>query len=73
MCHLVCVFCSVLINMMVFDCAFILFIIVCSGSIFLPYLLLFLDCHISNSIICIIVTVNFLVIYFVSRVFLLIL
>ena len=50
--------------MMVFDCAFILFIIVCCASNFLSYLLLFLDWHISDSIICIIVNVNFLVYLF---------
>ena len=48
------------------SCAFILFIIVCCGIKFLLYLLLFLDCHISNGIICIIVSVNFLVGLFLS-------
>ena len=37
--------------MMLFSCAFILFIIVCCGSNFLSYLWLFLDCHISIIII----------------------
>ena len=48
---------------------FILFIIVCCGDTFLSYLLLFLDCHISNSIICIIVIANFLVYLFVFETF----
>ena len=51
--------------MMVFSCAFILFIIVCCDSNFLSYLLLFLDCHISYSIICVIVIVNFVIYLFV--------
>ena len=40
-------------SMMVFSCAFILFIIVCYGSNFLSYLWLFLDCHISIVVILI--------------------
>ena len=51
--------------MIVFSCAFILFIIVCCGSNFLSYLLLFPDCHISHSIICVIVIVNFVIYLFV--------
>ena len=45
---------------MVSNCVFSLLIIVCCGIRFLLYLLLFIDFHISNSIICIIVSVNFL-------------
>ena len=45
---------------MVCNCVFSLLIIVCCGIRFLLYLLLFIDFHISNSIICIIVSVNFL-------------
>ena len=52
-------------SMMVFSGAFILFIIVCSGSNFLSYLLLFLDCHISYNIICVFVIVNFVIYLFV--------
>ena len=52
-------------SMMVFSGAFILFIIVCSDSNFLSYLLLFLDCHISYSIICVFVIVNFVIYLFV--------
>ena len=47
------------------SCAYILLIIMCCGSRFLSYLLLFLDCHISNGIIRIIVSVSFLVSIFV--------
>ena len=50
-------------------CAFVLVVIVFCGSRFLSYLLLFLDCHISNSIICIIVSVSFLVSLFVFLTF----
>ena len=52
---------------MVFSSAFIIFIIVCCGSNFLSYLLLFLDGHISYSIICVIVIVNFVKYLFVFR------
>ena len=58
MCRLVHVFCSVLIKCVAAVRLFCL--LLCCGR-FLLYLLLFLDCHISNSIICIIVSVNFLV------------
>ena len=51
--------------MMVFSFAFILFIIVCCGSNFSSYLLLFLDCHISYSITCVILIVNFVIYIFV--------
>ena len=47
------------------SCAYILLIIMCCGSRFLSYLLLFLDCHISNGIIRIIISVSFLVSIFV--------
>ena len=52
-------------SMMVFSCAFILFIIVCYSIIFLSHFLLFLDCHILYSIICVIAIVNFVIYLFV--------
>ena len=58
MCCLVHVFCIVLVKCVVVVRLFCL-LLFCGR--FLSYLLLFLDCHISNSIICIIVIVNFLV------------
>lgn len=49
--------------------AFILVIIVCYGNKVLPYLLLFLNTHISWSVIYIIVSINFVVCLFVFSTF----
>ena len=50
-------------------CLFILLIIVCRDSRFLLCLLLFLECHFSNSTIYIIVSVSFLISLFVFLTF----
>lgn len=46
-------------------CLLVLFIIAVVFSVILPYLILFLDCHISYIIIWVIVSVNFLICLFV--------
>ena len=46
---------------MVCNCGFTLLIIACCGIRFSSYLLFFLDCHISNNIICVIISANFMV------------